>query len=314
MTRLLRSLLVVFGISVLVFLIFFATPGADPAARLAGRGAPEKTLAAVRAEYGLDQPLPVQYAVLMRRLFVTRDLPSFVNRGQLVVPAVLRAAPVTLALATGAAALWLMAGLAIGLLAARRAGSGTDRLVTALGLVGVSVPVFWLGEMVNLVTQGRLHDTWAFAWVPPLGARPDSIGEWLRTLALPCATLALLYAGVYGRVLRASLVDAYRQDYVRTARAKGISEPRVLFRHALRNALTPVLALFGLDFGALVGGGTLLIEAVFGLRGVGKLTYDALQSLDLAMVMAAVLYAAVFVVLSSAAVDALQAALDPRQR
>lgn len=306
MTRVLRSVGVVFGISVLVFLIFFATPGADPAARLAGRGAPEETLAAVRAEYGLDQPLPVQYATLMHRLFVTRDLPSFVNRGQLVVPAVLRAAPVTLALAAGAAVLWLLAGLAAGVLAAR-AGGGTDRAVTALGLLGVSVPVFWLGEMVNLSTQG------VFAWVPPLGARPDSLGGWLRTLALPCATLALLYAGVYARVLRTSLRDAYRQDYIRTARAKGLSERRVL-GHALRNALVPVLALFGLDFGALVGGGTVLVEVVFGLRGVGKLTADALQSLDLAIVMAAVLYAAVFVVLSSALVDLLQAALDPRQR
>ena len=219
---------------------------------------------------------------------------------------VLRAAPVTLALAAGAALLWLGAGLAAGVLAAR-AGGGVDQAVTAFGLLGISVPVFWLGEMVNLLTQGVV------AWVPPLGARPDSLGGWLRTLALPCATLALLYAGVYARVLRTSLRDAYRQDYIRTARAKGLSEGRVL-GHAIRNALVPVLALFGLDFGALVGGGTVLVEVAFGLRGVGKLTADALQSLDLAMVMAAVLYAAVFVVLSSAAVDALQAALDPRQR
>ena len=308
MIRLLRSLLVVFGISVLVFLIFFATPGADPAARLAGRGASPETLAAVRAEYGLDRPLPVQYAVLMRRLFITRDLPSFVNRGQLVVPAVLRAAPVTLTLAAGAAALWLLAGLGIGVLAAARPRWGG--WVTALGLVGVSIPVFWLGEVVNLLTQSRLR-AW-FPWVPPLGIRAGTPGEWLRSFALPCLTLAMLYAGIYGRVLRTNLVQAYRQDYVRTARAKGISEARVLLRHALRNALTPVLALFGLDLGALVGGGTVLTEIVFGLRGVGRLTYDALTSLDLAMVMAAVLYSAVFVVVMSAVVDAAQGWLDPR--
>ncbi|MGI4943013.1 MAG: hypothetical protein ACRYHQ_21015, partial [Janthinobacterium lividum] len=128
LVRLLRSLLVMFGISVLVFLIFFATPGADPAARLAGRGASEETLAAVRADYGLDRPLPVQYAVLMRRLFISRDLPSFANRGQLVVPEVLRAAPITLSLAAGAAVLWLAAGLGIGLLAAAREGGPADRL------------------------------------------------------------------------------------------------------------------------------------------------------------------------------------------
>ncbi len=308
MTRLLRSLLVLFGISVLVFLIFFATPGADPAARLAGRGASPETLAAVRAEYGLDRPLPVQYAVLMRRLFITRDLPSFVNRGQLVVPAVLRAAPVTLALAGGAALVWMLAGLGIGIVATVRPGLGGG--VTALGLIGVSIPVFWLGEVVNLVTQSRLHG-W-FPWVPPLGIRPATTGEWVRSLVLPCLTLALLYAGIYGRVLRTSLMDAYAQDYVRTARAKGISETRVLLRHALRNALTPVVALFGLDLGALVGGGTVLTELVFGLRGVGRLTYDALTSLDLAMVMACVLYAAGFVVAMSAMVDAAEARLDPR--
>ena len=248
----------------------------------------------------------------MRRLFVTQDLPSFVNRGQLVVPAVLRAAPVTLALAGGAALLWLGAGLLLGLLAAVRPGSG--RALGALALVGVSVPVFWLGAMVNWISQDVARGTWAFAWVPPLGTQPDTLGGWMRTLALPCLTLAALYAGVYARVLRTSLADAYRQDYIRTARAKGLSEPRVLLRHALRNALAPVLALFGLDFAALVGGGTVLVEVAFGLRGVGRLTADALRSLDLATVMACVLYAAVFVVLSSAVVDALGAALDPRRR
>ena len=310
MTRLLRSIAVLFGISVITFLIFFATPGTDPAARLGGRGASPETLAEIRHEYGLDRSLPVQYATMMTRLFVTQDLPSFVNRGQLVVPAVLRAAPITLALALGAAGLWLMAGLAIGALAAARAGTGWDRAVTALGLVGVSIPVFWLGEMVNLVTQSRAR-AW-FPWVPPLGIRATTPGEWLRSLALPCATLAVLYAGIYGRVLRQGLIRAYAQDYVRTARAKGLSERRVLFRHALRNALVPVVALFGLDIGALIGGGTALVEVVFGLRGLGRLTYTALISLDVAMVMACVLYAAVFVVVSSALVDAVQSWLDPR--
>ena len=314
--RLLRSLLVMFGISVLVFLIFFATPGADPAARLAGRGASKEALAAVRHEYGLDRSLPVQYGLLMHRLFIAGDLQSQVNRGQRVVPAVLRAAPVTLSLAAGAAAVWLLAGLAIGLLAAAREGSAWDRAVTALGLVGISIPVFWLGEVVNLLTQSRLHDTWAFRWVPPLGYVPLSQdpGGWARGLVLPWVTLALLYAGVYGRVLRGSLIEAFRQDYIRTARAKGISEARVVLRHALRNALVVVVALFGLDIGALIGGGTLLTEVVFGLRGIGKLTYDALQNLDLPVVMATVLYASFFVVLANGVVDAVQAALDPRQR
>ena len=309
--RLVRGLVVLFGISVLVFLIFFATPGADPAARLAGRGASPELVAQVRAEYGLDRSLPVQYAALMRRLFVTRDLPSFVNRGQLVVPAVLRAAPVTLALAVGAAAIWLAAGLAIGLLAAGRGGRG--RLIVAAGLLGVSVPAFWLGEMVMLAAQGPLHAT-LFAWVPAPGLPAASPGEWLRSMVLPWLTLAILYAGIYGRVLRTSLGDALRQDYVRTARAKGLGEARVAVRHALPNAAVPALALLGLDLGALLGGGTVLVEVVFGLHGIGRLTYDALRSLDLAMVMACVLYASALVVAANAAADAMQALLDPRQR
>ncbi len=310
--RLLRPLLVLFGISALVFLIFFATPGADPAARLAGRGASPETLAAIRQEFGLDRPLPVQYATLMRRLFWTRDLPSFVNRGQLVVPAILRAAPVTLALAAGAAAIWLAAGLCIGLVGAAWRGRGADMVVSGLGLLGVSIPVFWLGEIVNLLTQDRLR-AW-FTWVPPLGLHGQDWTETALAYVLPCTTLAVLYAGIYGRVLRNSLADAYRQDYVRTARAKGLGEARILLKHALRNAILPVLALFGLDFGALVGGGTLLVEIVFGLRGIGKLTYDALRDLDLPMVMACVLYASFFVVLANEAVDVIQASLDPRRR
>jgi peptide/nickel transport system permease protein len=306
--RALQAVSVLFGISVLVFLIFFATPGADPAARLAGRGASQETLAAVRADFGLDRPLPVQYVQLMRRLFVTRDLTSFVNRGQAVVPAVLEAAPTTLLLAVGAAVLWVVLGLAIGLVAAAFGGAA-DRLVVLAGLVGVSVPAFWLGEVVNLLTQRTLHSTWLFGWVPPLG-----VGLSFTGMVLPCTTLALLYAGIYGRVLRAGLLEALAEDYVRTARAKGLGETRVLVRHALRLSLIPLVALFGLDFGGLIGGGTLLTEVVFGLHGIGKLTYDALQTLDLPMIMATVMYAALLVVLVNAAADAAAWALDPRRR
>lgn len=318
--RLGRALAVMAGISVLVFLIFFATPGADPAARIAGRGAGPETLAAVRAEFGLDQALPVQYIRLMGRLFVTQDLASYANRGQLVVPALLGAAPVTLSLVAGAAVLWGALGLAIGLAAALRRGRALDRGVVAFGLLGVSVPVFWLGEVVNLATQGRGPGGGIgggpFAWVPPLGYVPlsEDPAGWLRALLLPWATLAAVYAGAYGRVLRNSLADALAQDYVRTARAKGLGEGAVVLRHALRPSLGGAVALLGLDVGALVGGGTLLVEVVFGLRGVGKLTYDALTNLDLPMVMAAVLYSSGFVVLANAAADAVQAWLDPRLR
>jgi peptide/nickel transport system permease protein len=311
-----QMLFVMLGISVLVFLIFFATPGADPAARIAGRNASPATLAAVRADFGLDRPLPVQYAIMMKRLFITQDLTSFVNRGWKVVPAVLAVAPVTLSLVIGAAVLWITGAVAIGLIAAATRGSVLDRSLMVLGLIGVSMPVFWLGEVMNLLTQSRLHDTWLFSWVPPLGYKPlakDPVA-WFLTLVIPWVTLATLYMGLYGRVLRANLVEAGQEDYIRTARAKGLSETRILTRHALRTSLITIVTLFGLDFGALVGGAALLTEVVFGLHGLGKLTYEALRNLDLPVIMATVMYASFFVVMANAIVDLLYAVLDPRIR
>jgi len=314
--RVSQMLFVMFGISVLVFLIFFATPGSDPAARIAGRNASQETLAAVRADFGLDKPLPVQYVLMMKRLFVTRDLTSFVNRGWKVVPAVIDVAPVTLSLVTGAAVLWVIGGVVIGLLAAATKGSWLDRGLMILGLIGVSMPVYWLGEVMNLLTQSRFHDSWIFAWVPPLGYKPLSEDPkgWFLTLIIPWITLAVLYMGLYGRVLRASLVEAGQEDYIRTARSKGLSETRILIYHAFRTSLITVVTLFGLDFGALVGGAALLTEVVFGIQGIGKLTYDALLNLDLPVIMATVIYASFFVVLANAVVDLLYAFLDPRVR
>jgi peptide/nickel transport system permease protein len=314
--RVAQMAFVMFGISVLVFLIFFATPGAEPAARIAGRNASPETLAAVRADFGLDRPLPVQYAIMMKRLFVDQDLTSFVNRGWKVVPAVLAVAPVTLSLVVGAAILWLVGGIAIGVVAAATRGSVVDRSLMVLGLIGVSMPVFWLGEVMNLITQARLHDTWLFSWVPPLGYKPltkDPVA-WFLTLVIPWITLATLYIGLYGRVLRANLVEAGQEDYIRTARAKGLSETRILLRHALRTSLITIVTLFGLDFGVLVGGAALLTEVVFGLQGIGKMTYDALRNLDLPVIMVTVMYASFFVVTANAVVDLLYAALDPRIR
>lgn len=307
---------VMFGISVLVFLIFFATPGSDPAARIAGRNASPETLQAVRLDFGLDKPLPVQYAKMMSKLFITRDLTSFVNRGWKVIPAVLDVVPVTLSLVIGGAILWMIGGIAIGLIAAATRGSLLDRSLMILGLIGVSMPVYWLGEVMNLLTQSRLHDTWLFSWVPPLGYKPllsDPAG-WLLTLLIPWITLAILYMGLYGRVLRANLVEAGQEDYIRTARAKGLSETRILVRHALRTSLVTIVTLFGLDFGALVGGAALLTEVVFGLQGIGKLTFDALKNLDLPIIMATVMYASFFVVTANALVDMVYVVLDPRVR
>ncbi|MDP9861203.1 MULTISPECIES: ABC transporter permease [Streptosporangium] len=313
--RLGAAVLVLFAISVLVFLIFFATPGVDPAARIAGKNADPATLAQVRESFGFDRPLPVQYLMMMKHLFVSHDLTSFVNRGTLVIPQIMDAVPVTLSLVVGAAVIWMVLGVAMGTLAGAMRGTLVDPLVMLLGVFGVSLPVYWLGEVVNLITQKELHGS-VFSWVPPLGYVPfsQSPGQWALHLLLPWLTLALLYAGIYARLLRGELIQALNEDYVRTARAKGLSERRILIRHALRCSLIPIVSLFGLDFGALVGGAALLTEVVFGLPGVGKLTYQALQNLDLPVIMGTVLYAAFFVVLANAVVDVLYARLDPRVR
>jgi peptide/nickel transport system permease protein len=313
--RTVAAVFVLFTISVLVFLLFFATPGVDPAARIAGRNADPATLAQVRHEFGLDRPIPIRYGLMMKHLFVSRDLSSFVNRGDLVIPQIMHAVPVTLSLVTGAALIWMLVGVAMGAISASKRGTAFDPLIMLLGVVGVSIPVYWLGELVNLFSQSRWHDG-VFAWVPPLGYTPLSKdpGQWALHLLLPWLTLAVLYAGIYARVLRGEMLEALNEDYVRTARAKGLSERRILVRHALRCSLIPIVSLFGLDFGALVGGSALLTEVVFGLPGVGKLTYDSLQNLDLPVIMGCVIYAAFFVVLANAVVDVLYAAIDPRVR
>lgn len=313
--RFAAAALVLFAISVLVFLIFFATPGVDPAARIAGRGASAAVLAQVRRAFGLNEPLPIRYLLMMRHLFITRDLQSYVNPGERVIPQILQAAPVTLSLVGGAAVIWLLLGFAGGLIAAARRGTFLDPMMMFAGIAAVSVPSFWLGEVVNLITQSRLHAS-VFSWVPPLGyvSPSTSLSQWALHLLFPWLTLAVLFAGIYARVLRSELVTALDEDYVRTARAKGLSERRILFRHALRCSLVGVVSLFGLDFGSLVGGSALLTEVVFGLPGIGRLTYVSLQDLDLPVIMGTVLYGAFFVVLSNAIVDLLYAALDPRVR
>jgi peptide/nickel transport system permease protein len=314
--RLLQMVFVMFGISVIVFLIFFATPGSDPSARIAGRNASPEVLAAVRKDFGFDRPLYVQYGLMMKRLLITFDLTSFQNRGQKVIPQLVQATPVTLSLVIGGAILWVIGGIVVGLAAAATKGSVIDRGLMIIGLIGISMPVFWLGSVMNLITQSRFHDTWMFSWVPALGYKPllENPWEWFKTMIIPWISLAILYIGLYGRVLRASLIEANEEDYIRTARSKGLTETRVLLRHALRTSLITFVTLFGLDFGALVGGGALLTEVVFGLQGVGKLTYDSLKSLDLPVILASVIYASFFVVGANFVVDMAYAILDPRVR
>ena len=314
--RVLWTILVMFAITAIVFVIFFKTPGIDPARQIAGRNPSPQIMAEIRHQFGLDRPFPVQYGLMMKKIFITRDLVSYSNQGTKVIPEIFAAAPATLSLVFGAALIWVVAAIAMGVAAALLRGTLLDPLLMIIALIGISMPVFWLGEVVNFVTQSRLHHTFLFSWVPPLGYTPftQSPVSWFKGLVFPWITLSILYIGFYARVLRANLLEIQNEDYIRTARAKGLTERRVLLRHTLRTSMITFVSLFGLDFGALVGGGALLTEVVFGLHGVGKLTFDSLQNLDLPVIMATVLYAAFFVVAANAVVDLLYALLDPRVR
>jgi peptide/nickel transport system permease protein len=313
--RTLWTAVVMFVITVLVFIIFFKTPGVDPARAIAGRNPSPQVLAEIRAQLGLNRPLYVQYGVMMKKIFITRDLLSYSNQGTRVVQEIFAAAPATLSLVFGAAVIWIVMAIVMGVAAARLRGRIYDPILMVLALIGVSAPVFWLGQVVNLITQGTLHSS-VFRWLPPLGytSLTTSPVLWFEGLIFPWITLSILYIGFYARVLRANLLEIQNEDYVRTARAKGLSERRVLLRHTLRTSMITFVSLFGLDFGALVGGGAILTEVVFGIHGVGFLTYESLTNLDLPTIIAVVIYGAFFIVLANALVDIGYAWLDPRVR
>jgi peptide/nickel transport system permease protein len=314
--RTLWSVVVLFVITVLTFIIFFKTPGVDPARALAGRNTSPAILAEIRRQFGLNRPLPVQYLIMMKKIFISRDLVSYANQGQLVVPEVAAAAPATLSLVFGAALIWVVVAIAMGMAAAVLRGTLLDPLLMIIALIGISAPVFWVGDLANYITQGPLHSTWLFSWVPPLGytSFTQSPVLWFKGLLIPWITLSILYIGFYARVLRASLIETGSEDFVRTARAKGLTERRVLLRHTLRNSMITFVSLFGLDFGALVGGGAILTEVVFGIHGVGFLTWQSFANLDLPTIMTVVIYGAIFIVLANAIVDIAYAWLDPRVR
>jgi len=313
--RLLWTAVVMFVITVLVFFIFFKTPGVDPARAIAGRNPSPQVLAEIRAQLGLNRPLYVQYGVMMKKIFITRDLVSYSNQGTKVVQEIFAATPATLSLVFGAALIWIVMAIVMGVAAARLRGRIYDPILMVLALVGLSAPVFWVGQVVNLITQGSLHSS-VFRWLPPLGYTSFTTSPvlWFEGLIFPWITLSILYIGFYARVLRANLLEIQNEDYIRTARAKGLSERRVLVRHTLRTSMITFVSLFGLDFGALVGGGAILTEVVFGIHGVGFLTYESLTNLDLPTIIAVVIYGAFFIVLANALVDIGYAWIDPRVR
>jgi peptide/nickel transport system permease protein len=306
--RLGSMFLVLFAVSVLTFGIFNVIPNGDPAVRMAGKQPTETQIEGIREEWGFDEPIHVQYLTTMEKLF-TGDMISYFTQLN-VVEEIWKGVPRTFSLAIGAALIWMFLGVCFGVYSAMRAGNVSDRLITVLALIGISMPVFWVGALMNHYLGFRLG-------IFPNGGYvefTESPTQWLWHLILPWTALSILFIGVYSRVLRGNILDTINEDFVRTARAKGISERRVMLKHVLRNSLIPITTLWGLDFAVVIGGGAILTETVFNLQGVGQYAADAIGQLDQPPIMAVTMFGAFFVVFFNAVVDIGYAALDPRIR
>jgi len=308
--RLIGAFLVLVAVSFITYLIFVKIPGGDPAPRIAGRLATDQNIADIRQKLHLNDPFYSQYWAMMQSLF-TGTLKSYSSQLN-VVSEIKRGIPATLSLTIGAGIIWLGFGILVGVISAVTAGGLSDRVITVLALIGISMPVFWLG----LIARYLFAESHPFSFFPdgeyvPLTQNP---WQWFVHLIMPWTVLAVLSIGFYGRVLRSNILDTINEDYVRTARAKGLPPRRVLVKHVLRNSLIPIVTLFGLDFAAVIGGGAILTETVFNLRGVGQYAADSVQSLDLPPIMGVTIYATFFIVLFSVVVDLLYAWLDPRIR
>jgi peptide/nickel transport system permease protein len=306
--RLVGMVLVLFAISVLTFLIFNVIPNGDPALRMAGRHPTQGQLEVIREQWGFDKPIYVQYAKTMQQIF-SGDLVSYSNQIN-VVDEIRHDIPRTFALAIGAAIMWMAFATALGLYTAMRAGKFSDRSLTVLALIGISMPVFWVGALMNYYLGFRWGIFPNGGYVP---LTQDPV-QWFYHLIMPWTALSLLFIGVYSRILRSNVLDTINDDYVRTARAKGLSERRVMLRHVLRNSLIPIVSLWGLDFGAVLGGGAILTETVFDLQGVGQYAAESIGQLDVPPVLAITMFGAFFIVMLNTVVDVIYAALDPRIR
>jgi peptide/nickel transport system permease protein len=306
--RLASLVAVLFTITVLTFLIFQAIPGGDPAVRMAGRLATPQQVRDVRVQWGFDKPIYVQYERTMEKI-LDGSVISYSQQIN-VEQEILRDLPPTISLALGAGVLWLVFGVLFGLLSAVRAGGWLDRLLSALALTGISMPVFFLGAIM-LYWLGYKWGVLPLGGYVPLTQDPRG---WFTHMLMPWVALSVVSIGVYSRVLRANLLDVMSEDYVRTARAKGLSERRVLIRHVLRNSLAGIATLWGLDFAWVIGGGAILVESVFDLGGVGQYAAQSIGRLDVPAVMAMTMLVAFAVVVIGAIVDVLYALLDPRVR
>ena len=308
--------LVLFVVSLITFLIFVKLPAADPARRATGKATTPANIEAARKAFGLDKPVWVQYArfaqglVPLPGMFLNEDVYFSYSNFVPVKEEIFQRLPVTIALAGGAAATWLLIGIPIGIVSAVKRRSVLDRASMAFALVGVSAPAFWLAYLFLYVFWFKLH--WAPSSGIPIGT---SVLEAVLQgrFILPWIVLALGYAAFYARMVRGNLVETMGEDYIRTARAKGLSEKRVVYKHGLRAALTPVVTMFGIDVAGLLGG-AFITESVFNLPGIGQYAVRSIFINDFPSVMGVTIFGAFFIALANLVVDVAYAYVDPRVR
>ncbi len=324
--RLIGAFLVLFVVSVVTFGVFMWVPvltGADYAYLYAGRHPSPAQLEAIRDKLGFDDPIPQQYLTYVKGIFTGREFSSGTStidcpapclgytflRQENVTTLIADKFWVTASLAGGAALLWLVIGVSVGTLSALKRGTFVDRATMFIALAGISLPVFFLGNLMLLIFSYQL------GWFPDVRFVPfgESPVLWARNLVLPWITLAFLFAALYARLMRANMLETMSEDYIRTARAKGLPRRKVVVKHGMRAAMTPIVTIFGLDLGLALGG-AIITETVFNISGLGRLAFDAINGRDLPVIMGVSIFSAVFIVLANVVVDVLYSVVDPRVR
>ena len=302
-----------FLVSLITFIVFYAFPTADPAQLRAGRQPNPQLVEQIRHQLGLDKPWYVQYFRYMKALVLHFDFGRSYHYNVPVRKHILDAVAPTASLVVGAAVLWLVSGIAVGTISAVRRGKLIDRIAMGGALVAISAPVYWLGLVALYLFASDIGKIHIFPGAGSYTPITDDPVHWFTSLILPWTVLAASFAAFYARLLRGNLIETMSEDYIRTARAKGLRERRVVLRHGVRSAITPVVTAAGLDIGILLGG-AILTEKVFNIPGVGMVAFDAIQNADLPVIQGAVLLGAFFIVIANLIVDVLYAFLDPRVR
>jgi peptide/nickel transport system permease protein len=311
--RLLWVIVLLFVVSVVTFAIFYLFPSADPAALRAGKSPNPALIAHIRHSLGLDKPFYVQYWRYIKGVIFHFDFGYSYQNSQPVRQEIFKRLPATVSLTVGAVVIWLSAGLVIGIISAIRRRSVLDRATMVGALLAISAPVYWLGLVALYLFANDIGVIKIFDGSGTYTGLTANPGRWLGSLLLPWMVLAASFAAFYARLLRANLIDTMSEDYIRTARAKGLSERRVVLRHGLRAAITPIVTVLGLDIGTLLGG-AVLTEIVFNIPGIGRFAYDGIINADLPVIQGTVLFGAFFIVIANLVVDILYAVIDPRVR